>query len=131
MPAPAASSRHLYTGHHQGHTQAAPWLRAHPAGVPLSPGRVPIPGFDADLMSFDASAVVHTCSSSRRTPDPVLPGLSRNAHHDGSLPPQLPVVWALRLHGEPGGPTSITGTARFVLVTFYITTTLLPGHTDS
>src|SRR6266496_4642727 len=26
-------------------------------------------------MSFDASAVVHTCSSSRRSPDPVLPGL--------------------------------------------------------
>jgi hypothetical protein len=30
------------------------------------------------------------------------------------------VVWAPRLHGEPGGPTSITGTARFVLATFYI-----------
>jgi len=30
MPAPATSSRHLYTGHRQGHTQAAPWLRAHP-----------------------------------------------------------------------------------------------------
>ena len=29
---------------------------------------------------------------------------SRNAHHDGSLPPQLPVVWTPRLHGEPGGP---------------------------
>ena len=31
--------------------------------------------------------------------------------------------------GEPGGPTSITGTARFVLATFYITITLLSGHT--
>jgi len=30
------------------------------------------------------------------------------------------VVWAPRLHGEPGGPTSITGTARFVPTTFYI-----------
>ena len=30
------------------------------------------------------------------------------------------MVWAPRLHGEPGGPTSITGTARFVLATFYI-----------
>src|SRR5580700_5578472 len=29
---------------------------------------------------------------------------SRNAHHPGSLPAQLPVVWAPRLHGEPGGP---------------------------
>jgi len=28
MPAPATSSRHLYTGHRQGSTQAAPWLRA-------------------------------------------------------------------------------------------------------
>src|SRR5829696_9012385 len=27
VPAPATSSRHLYTGHHQGHTQVAPWLR--------------------------------------------------------------------------------------------------------
>ena len=26
----ATSSRHLYTGHHRGHTQAAPRLRAHP-----------------------------------------------------------------------------------------------------
>ena len=30
------------------------------------------------------------------------------------------MVWAPRLHGEPGGPTSITGTARFVPATFYI-----------
>jgi hypothetical protein len=66
------------------------------------------------------SAVVHSCSSSRRTPDPLSAGLFRNAHHSGSLPAQLAVVWALRLHGEPGGPTSITGTARFVLAIFYI-----------
>jgi hypothetical protein len=38
----------------------------------------------------------------------------------GSLPAQLAVVWAPRLHGEPGGPTSITGTARFVPAIFYI-----------
>ena len=42
MPAPATSSRHLYTGHRQGHTQAASWLRAHPQGAPLSPERVPV-----------------------------------------------------------------------------------------
>jgi hypothetical protein len=35
------------------------------------------------------------------------------------------VVWDLRLHGEPGGPTSITGTARFMLAIFYIVTTPL------
>ena len=28
VPAPATSSRHLYTGHRQGSLQAAPWLRA-------------------------------------------------------------------------------------------------------
>ena len=42
MPAPATSSRHLYTGHRQGRTQAASWLRAHPPGAPLSPERVPV-----------------------------------------------------------------------------------------
>ena len=38
-------------------------------------------------------------------------------------------VWVLRLLGEPGGPTSITGTARFVLGTSYILITSLSGHT--
>ena len=32
------------------------------------------------------------------------------------------MVWDLRLIGDPGGPTSITGTARIVLATFYVTT---------
>jgi len=35
VPAPATSSRHLYTGHRQGSTQAAPWLRAR-TRAPLS-----------------------------------------------------------------------------------------------
>ena len=39
-----------------------------------------------------------------------------------------PQVWDLRLHGEPGGPTSITGKARLVLATFYIVITFLSGH---
>ena len=75
VPAPATSSRHLYTGHHQGHTQAAPRLRARPewhAFVPDPPTRS---GFDAVVFSFDASAVVHTRSSSRRTPAPLSAGL--------------------------------------------------------
>src|SRR5665213_539778 len=38
-------------------------------------------------------------------------------------------VWTLRLHDESGGPTSITGTARFVLAIFYIVITFLSGHT--
>ena len=76
MPAPATNSRHLYTGRHQGHTQAAPWLRASRGCCsPLSRGPSPLLGFGAVLKHFDASAVVHTCSSSRRSPDPVSPGL--------------------------------------------------------
>ena len=39
------------------------------------------------------------------------------------------MVWDLRLIGDPGGPTSITGTARFMTTTFYIATNLLSGHT--
>src|SRR4051812_39751339 len=34
-------------------------------------------------------------------------------------------VWDLRLHGETGGSSSITGTARFTLAIFYIVTTPL------
>src|ERR1035437_10528252 len=41
------------------------------------------------------------------------------------------VVWGLRLHGDPGGPTSVTGTARFVLAIFSIALTLLSGHTSA
>ena len=36
VPAPATSSRHLYTGHRQGSMQATPWLRARHHGAPLS-----------------------------------------------------------------------------------------------
>ena len=83
MPAPATSSRHLYTGHRQGSTQAAPWLRARTARA-FVPGIRRSPGFDAIVPPFDASAVVHTRSSSRRTPDPLTAGLFRNAPHPGS-----------------------------------------------
>jgi hypothetical protein len=38
-------------------------------------------------------------------------------------------LWDLRLCSEPGGPTSITSTARFVLTIFYIVNTPLSGHT--
>jgi len=121
----------LDTGHRQGSTQAAPLAQDTPNGAPLSRGLGPTPGFDAIVKRFDASAVVHTCSSSRRTPDP-LPC--------GPFPRSLPTpaldendtaaVWALRLPGEPGGPTSITSTARSTLTTFYIATSSLSGHTS-
>jgi len=74
MPAPATSSRHLYTGHRQGNTQAAPWLRARQRRA-FVPGTLRFPGFDAIVRSVDASAVVHTRSTSRRTPDPLTAGL--------------------------------------------------------
>ena len=70
MPAPAMSSRHLYTGHRRGHIQAAPRLRAH-RGEPLSQDHPQIPVSMPSLFRFDASAVVHTCSSSHRTPAPL------------------------------------------------------------
>ena len=70
MPAPATSSRHLYTGHRRGHIQAAPRLRAHRSG-PLSRDHPQIPVSMPSLFRFDASAPVHTCSSSHRTPAPL------------------------------------------------------------
>ena len=74
MPAPATSSRHLYTGHRRGHIQAAPRLRTHRSG-PLSRDHPQIPVSMSvsmpSLFRFDASAVVHTCSSSHRTPAPL------------------------------------------------------------
>ena len=70
MPAPAMSSRHLYTGHRRGHIQPAPRLRAH-RGEPLSRDHPQIPVSMPSLFGFDASAVVHTCSSSHRTPAPL------------------------------------------------------------
>src|SRR5487761_1123323 len=74
-----------------------------PARRAFVPGTSPSPGFDADFMSFDASAVVHARSSSRRAPDPVSPGLFRDAHHSGSLPPQLPVFWLPPRTANPEG----------------------------
>jgi hypothetical protein len=38
--------------------------------------------------------------------------------------------FGLSLHGEPGGPTSITGTARSVLAILYIVITFLSRHTE-
>ncbi len=94
MPAPATSSRHLYTGHHQGHEQAAPWLTAHHhqhADIPEPPTG---PGFYATVISHDASAVVHTRSSSRRTPDPLIAGLLHSR-----FPPRLLTGMTLRWFG--------------------------------
>ena len=83
MPAPATSSRHLYTGHRRGHIQPAPRLRAHRSG-PLSRDHPQIPVSMPSLFRFDASAVVHTCSSSHRTPAPLTA-----RRHPQRSPPRL------------------------------------------
>ena len=129
MPAPATGSRHLYTGHRQGQHAGRSLAEGTPDGRAFVPGVPTAPGFDANVQAFDASAVVHTRSSSRRPPDPLTAGLFRVAPTPALDRHDTAAVWALRLHGEPGGPTSITGTARFMLATFYIATTSLSGHT--
>ena len=83
MPAPATSSRHLYTGHRRGHIQPAPRLRAH-RSEPLSQDHPQIPVSMPSLFRFDASAVVHTCSSSHRTPAPLTA-----RRHPQRSPPRL------------------------------------------
>ena len=83
MPAPATSSRHLYTGHHRGHIQPTPRLRAH-RSEPLSRDHPQIPVSMPSLFHFDASAVVHTYSSSHRTPAPLTA-----RHQPQRSPPRL------------------------------------------
>ena len=129
MPAPATSSRHLYTGHRQASTQAAAWLRARHPGRAFVPGTTSSPGFDAIVGLFRCvSSGSHTFVFSSHTrpagcgPFPQslpTPALDR---HDTAA------VWDLRLHGEPGGPTSITGTARSVL-TISTSSSSLPFRT--
>ena len=83
MPAPATSSRHPYTGHRRGHTQPTPRLRAHRGG-PSSQDHPQIPVSMPSLFRFDASAIVHTCSSSHRTPAPLTA-----RRHPQRSPPRL------------------------------------------
>ncbi len=75
MPAPATSSRHLYTGHRQGGVQGCPLAEGHASGVPLSRGICATP-VSMPLCSLSMRQQWYrTCSSSRRTPDPLLAGL--------------------------------------------------------
>src|SRR6266705_2038711 len=104
-------------GQHAGHplAEGTPPQRAFVPGVRRSPG------FDAIVPPIDASAVVHTRSSSRRPPDPLTAGLLPQRS-----PPRLLTGAACGGLGSPPalaspeGQTSITGTARFVPATFYI-----------
>ncbi len=60
----------------------------------LVPRRDSGPGFDVVVHIFDASAVVYTCSSSRRSPDPLVAGLLRSR-----FPPRLLTGMTLRWFG--------------------------------
>ena len=55
--------------------------------------------------------MVHSRSSPWTSPDKGILAVSINAHHEGSLPPQLEAVWNLLLQAGPEGPTLITCTA--------------------
>jgi hypothetical protein len=96
------------------------------------PGQPSVPSFDVITKHFDASSVVHSRSSSRRTPDPLKAGLFRSR-----FPPRLLTGMTPRRFGipactaNPEGQTSITNTARLATVTSYITATPLSGHTVS
>ena len=112
VPAPATGSRPLYAGHRQDHTQAASWLRARQHKRAFFPEDLRTSGFDAISLSLSTRRqrfthvrlpVTHQTRFWRAFPRSLpTPALDR---HDTAA------VWALRLHGEPGGPTSITGTA--------------------
>jgi hypothetical protein len=84
VSAPATSSRHLYTGHHQASTQATAWLRARQVGAPLSRELCDSPLLAPSFRLSMLQTVVHSRSSSRRPPDRLPAGLFRNAHHPGS-----------------------------------------------
>jgi len=96
---------------------------------PLSRGPGPILGFGAVFKISDASAVVHTRSSSRHSPGPVLPGLFPKrsprrlltAAASGGLG-SPPARRARRVNLHHWHSTVRAGG-------FYVTITLLSGHT--
>jgi hypothetical protein len=78
-PIPCQRLRRAHATYTPGTARAAgreaPWLRDTP-WARLCPGEEPkISGFDAIFWTFDASAVVRSCSSSRRSPYPLVAGL--------------------------------------------------------
>jgi hypothetical protein len=101
-PEPEPRSRHLHAGHHPGSKQVTPGL---------IPEQLPDPGFDVNKAvttrhQWFASARLHGSHLTRSTAR-----LFRNAHHPGSLPTQLAVVYGLPLQGDRGGPTPISDAA--------------------
>jgi len=85
--------------------KAASWLRERRYGRAFLPEERHASGFAAVLFPCDASAEVHTCSSSRRSPRPLTGGpLPRSPPSPAPERRLAATIGALRLHGEPGGP---------------------------
>jgi hypothetical protein len=72
-----------------------------------TPEVVHVPGFDATMnISMRQQWFTHVRLLVAHLPCS-WQGFCRNAHHPGSQPAQLAVVWALRLRDEPERPTFI------------------------
>src|SRR5713101_7688723 len=130
MPAPATSSRHLYTGHHQGGGQGCPLIEGAPLGAPLSRGSRTTPVSMPSLFVSMRQQWYRTCSSSRRSPDPLVAGLFPQRS-----PPRLLTAAAW---GGLGSPPARRTRRVYLhhwhgtlcgLSTFYVETTSLSGHT--
>ena len=95
---PDSRSRHLYAGRRPGSKQDSPEL---------------IPEYQQPPVLTSSLSFRHLISGSLALasliiPDLVLRGLFLNAHHPGSLPAQLKVVWSLLLQADSEGPPLIS-----------------------
>ena len=121
---PEPGSRHLHAGHHPGSKQVIPWARPE---VRIRPR------FRCRLNHFDTSSVVHSRSSSWLAPDPIKPGLFRNAHHPGPAFDRRSLRWfaASPCRAAAEGHTSISCTASQSATTiFYIAYLLCSWRTS-
>src|SRR5664280_2886364 len=121
---PFASRRQVLLFHASACNELTPPLRRAPPGPhtgsslaegtprrrAVVPGLNARPGFDAITVIVDTSAVVYTCSSSRRSPDPLIAGLFRSR-----FPPRLltdMTLWRFGLSActanPEGRPPSLT-----------------------
>ena len=96
---PVSASRPLYAGRR---------LPSHQAPGRLVPGDRNAPGFDDGSLDNDASSKGSLSFVSRMlTCSRCSLSFSSNAHHHGSLPQQLGVVWDLLLKADSEGPSPI------------------------
>ena len=106
-PEPAPSSRRLHAGHRSGSRQAPPEL--HPG--PTTGAR-----FRWRPYAFDRSSAVHSRSSSRRSPDGLVPPFPRSLTTPAIGPEQHPVVWTPVLQPGSEGPSLISCAARLLRI---------------